>query len=80
MEKLNNKRIEEMTKEELQTYVQTLKEKIDTANSDIQKYNKRISNIKKMVRDTEKDLRLANSTLKVLELEELINTSTSSEN
>lgn len=47
MEKLNNKKIEEMTKEELQTYVQTLTEKINTANSDIQKYNKRVSNIKK---------------------------------
>ncbi|WP_302463341.1 hypothetical protein [Phocaeicola plebeius] len=80
MEKLNNKKIEEMTKEELQTYVQTLTEKINTANSDIQKYNKRVSNIKKMIKDSEKDLRLANSTLKVLELEELINNSTSSEN
>ena len=68
MEKLNNKKIEEMTKEELQTYVQTLTEKINTANSDIQKYNKRVSNIKKMIKDSEKDLRLANSTLKVLEL------------
>lgn len=33
-----------------------------------------------MIKDSEKDLRLANSTLKVLELEELINNSTSSEN
>lgn len=76
MEKLE-KQIEEMTKEELKNYIQSLNEKIDTANSDIQKYNKRISNIKKMIKDFEKDLRLANSVLKVLELEELINTSTS---
>lgn len=46
MEK-NQKQIEEMNKEELKEFIQTCTEKKENGNIDIQKYTKRISNIKK---------------------------------
>lgn len=79
MEK-NQKQIEEMNKEELKEFIQTCTEKKENGNVDIQKYTKRISNIKKMMNDVDKDLRLANSRLEVLELKELMNMSTQTEN
>lgn len=79
MEK-NQKQIEEMNKEELKEFIQTCTEKKENGNIDIQKYTKRISNIKKMMNDVDKDLRLANSRLEVLELKELMNMATQTEN
>lgn len=75
MEK-TEKKLTEMTKEELKLALEKVDKKIETGNSDIQKYTKRISNIKKMIKDSEKDRELINALIKNLEYEELINSST----
>ena len=67
------KQIEEMNKEELINFINSENEKIESANIEIQKYLKKINIIKDSIKDTEKNLRIAKQTLKIIELEELVN-------
>ncbi len=67
------KQIEEMNKEELINFINSENEKIESANIEIQKHLKKINIIKDSIKDTEKNLRIAKQTLKIIELEELVN-------
>ena len=67
------KQIEEMNKEELINFINSENEKIESANIEIQKYLKKINIIKDSIKDTEKNLRIAKQTLKIIELEALVN-------
>ncbi len=67
------KQIEEMNKEKLINFINSENEKIESANIEIQKHLKKINIIKDSIKDTEKNLRIAKQTLKIIELEELVN-------
>lgn len=67
------KQIEEMNKEELINFINSENEKIESTNIEIQKHLKKINIIKDSIKDTEKNLRIAKQTLKIIELEELVN-------
>lgn len=67
------KQIEELNKEELINFINSENEKIESANIEIQKHLKKINIIKDSIKDTEKNLRIAKQTLKIIELEELVN-------
>ena len=67
------KQIEAMNKEELINFINSENEKIESANIEIQKHLKKINIIKDSIKDTEKNLRIAKQTLKIIELEELVN-------
>lgn len=67
------KQIEEINKEELINFINSENEKIESANIEIQKHLKKINIIKDSIKDTEKNLRIAKQTLKIIELEELVN-------
>lgn len=64
-----NKPLKEMTVEDLKEALKNLSERKDNLNSDVQKFSKRISTLKKNIKEIEKEEEILST---ILELKEVV--------
>ncbi len=64
-----NKPLKEMTVDDLKEALKNLSERKDNLNSDIQKFSKRISTLKKNIKEIEKEEEILST---ILELKEVV--------